>query len=190
MRKDKEANLANFLRRINKIIKLDPYEFEGFAWAARSHKDWAAMLSVEVRTVGRLMKDPQIVSDCTLVDGTKMVLVRIGEAGQPTERHIVNTMAKIFRMETGRRPSKRDIGCLYGLAQLLPDGSQVAIFKLAVSEWQAFMAGVKLEISVLNEQGEATKDRYYEFPSIPVIRRFHDVAADFYDIEMQAKKAG
>jgi hypothetical protein len=136
------------------------------------------------------MKEPQIVSDCTLVGGTKMVLVRIGEAGQPTERHIVNTMAKIFRMETGRRPSRRDIGCLHGLAQSLPDGLQVAIFSLAVREWQAFMAGVKLEIFVLSEQGEPTKDRYYEFPSIPVIRKFHDVAADFYDTEMQAKKAG
>lgn len=120
MRKDKEANLIKFLRKIKLVIEQQPYEFEGYTWAALPQSSWATMLKVSVKTVGRLMLDAQIAKECTEVDGIKMAIVRPvvpGEVSTPSDRRIANTMSKIFRETTGKRPSAYDYPTYRGLVR-------------------------------------------------------------------------
>lgn len=74
-------------------------------------------------------------------------------------------------------------GCFRNLAELWPEGHQVELFKLVLKDWSAFMAGVKVEIW---RRGTGT-EKFFAYPSIPVIREFHAVALELYVMVKQEK---
>ena len=68
-------------------IEGDPYDFEGFRWAARSQAEWCALLGFSPATLRRLIvPPPPFVCNCTHVGGRKITLLREGEPEPETAR--------------------------------------------------------------------------------------------------------
>ncbi len=74
-----------------------------------------------------------------------------------------------------------EFGCMCGLAEIWPKGHQVDILRSILSDWPAFMAGEKVAIW---RRGEG-QERYFDFPSMKVIRAFPDVGLELYVMERQ-----
>ena len=70
-----------------------------------------------------------------------------------------------------------DFGRLVGLAESWPDDHEVELFKLVLDNWPTFMAGVKVAIAA---EGASGKGLYLEYPSISVMRKFHEVAVEMH----------
>jgi hypothetical protein len=171
---------------IAKTIEEDPYEFEGFEWAARPQDDWCARLDCSVATLRRLIAQPPIVRDRARVNGRIVTLLREGEPGPKTVRHLANTMSCIWRKRFGRSVGRKDYGCLVGLAESWPEGYAVEIFKAALDDWPMFMVGVK---GVIALEGGNGKELYLKYPSITVMRRFPKVGIELYVMQLQEQLA-
>ena len=165
---------------IAKTIEEDPYAFEGFQWAARSQAEWCARLGFAPATLRRMIAQPPFVRDCIHVGSRKVTLLREGEPGPMTARHIANTMSYIWCERFNRRVSRSHWGCLKGLAETWPDGHQVEIFKATLDNWSGFMVGVKGVIAV-----EGGKVLYLEYPSIATMRKYHKVGVELYVMRLQ-----
>lgn len=159
---------------------------------------------------------PPIQKDTIQIEGRKITLLRLGKAAAPNLRKIANTMAKIWREDVSKKPTGPNVyGCICGLAEDLPAGWQVEIFKHALKDWDGFCACAKLEIEIANYSAEREYDvftpdaltdhtlatarrfpgehlflRYYRFPSITFLRKFHHVATDIWISDRQAKALG
>ena len=186
MRTDKQKKHDAFVKLIIETIaaKEEPttVEFEDFTWAAMKQEEWSKQLGFTTRTLRGLAKQPPIIrTKTTDASGTPVVLYRAGVEQHLSPRHLASIMAKIFRKKYGqRRTSRRNWGCLFWLAQLWPEGQQVAIFKHVIANWSEFMVGVKFVESSSRHAG-----KYYEFPVIALIRKHYKVAVDMYATMLQ-----
>lgn len=165
-------------------IAVNPFEHEGFQWAARRQEWWTEQLGFSVSTLNRLIRKPPFVRQMKQIDGRNTTLLRDGKPGPKTPRHIANIMSRIWRRKYDRPVTRVEYGCMIGLAEEWPDGHQVEIFKLVISNegWPEFMAGVWIEIAKL----DGVK-RFYKFPTLTVIRRFHMVGVELYQMNAQQK---
>ncbi|MBN8630724.1 MAG: hypothetical protein J0L76_07705 [Rhodobacterales bacterium] len=188
LRKDKQLRHQKLCQLIAADIAEQPQEFEGYTWAVRSQPDWSSLLGVDERTVRNLIKMPPICTTTTQVEGKKTVLLRLGEPGAKSDRHVANIMAKVFTDKTGRKPSPRDFGMLKGLAQFWPDGVQAEIFRLVLNDWKGFKALVAIVVDDLIAEGKNAFHRRHDFPSIAVIRAFHSMALEMYVMHLQANQ--
>ena len=118
----------------------------------------------------------------------KTLLLRVGEAGPLTPRKIANHMANIWAKKYNRRPGNDAYGCLVGLAEVWPEGQQVAIFKAVLANWSDYMSGVRLEQNIAEDQGEAVKYLKWDYPVISVMRRYPTPAIEMYAMMLQAKQ--
>jgi hypothetical protein len=216
----------DLLAIVQELIADSPFEFEGFAWAARSQTWYCEKLGVSKSTLGRWISTPPFVRDQVVVEGRKVSLLRIGIPGPMTIRHKANVMSKLWRKELERyhsiarkelaalkvqigseddvatdapqrikkleqflaRPistTHREYGCLCGLAEHWPDGAEVALFKLVLKDWPAFMSGVKVQLAEMAGKGQPVKWRYYEWPSLAVVRRFANIAIEMAIMDAQ-----
>jgi hypothetical protein len=207
LKKKTIAKSASKVQQLNTTSKADalmqliadkiataPFHFEGFDWCAMPQPDMAVELGFSVPTLQRLLrKSGNIVRERTHGPGETMVaLLRIGEPGPKTPRHLANIMAKIWDAKFGFRPSDENFGKLVGLAEVWPDGCQIEIFKLIISKegWPDFMSCVKAEIMVMEDAGEKVKFHFYKRPVVGVMRRFAAVAVEFYEMTQQANGKG
>jgi len=188
MRKDKQKRHARFVRLIEQFTSdqqtLDEnvVEFEGFVWATLSQDKWSELLGVSDKTLRELAKILPIVSTKTQCNGKVIVLYRTGTKPHTSVRHTANVLAKIFRKKYGlKRIARHDYGCLCGLAEVWPDGVQVEIFKSVLRNFVEFRGGVKLA-----EPDSPYFERYYEFVPIRLVRKFHGIALEVYENELQA----
>ncbi|RFC65628.1 hypothetical protein [Mesorhizobium sp. GR13] len=189
-----KSNADALMQLIADKIATAPFHFEGFDWCAMPQADMAAELGFSVPTLQRLLrKSSNIVRERTHGPAKVMVaLLRIGDPGPKTPRHLANIMAKIWNSKFGFRPSDENFGKLVGLAEVWPDGRQLEIFKLVISKegWPEFMSGVKAEIMVMEDAGKKVKFRFYKRPVIGVMRRFAAVAVEYYEMTQQANWKG
>lgn len=173
-------------------VATEPFPFEGFDWCAMRQPDMADTLGFSVPTLQRLLRDSDnVVRERTHDDDGKIVaLLRVGEPGPKTPRHLANIMAKIWAGKFGFRPGDENFGKLVGLAEVWPEGHQIDIFKLVISDggWPEFMSCVKAEMMVMEDAGEKVSFRFFKRPVIGVMRRFAAVAVEFYEMEKQAKQ--
>lgn len=167
-------------------IAANPFEHEGFQWAARPQEWWTEQLGFSVSTLNRLIRKPPFVRQTKQIAGKNTTLLREGKPGQKTPRHIANIMSRMWRKRYDRPVTRSEYGCMNGLAEEWPDGHQVEIFKLVISNegWPEFMAGVHIQVDLLGHNG---KKRFYKFPTLTVMRRFHAVALELYQMQQQAK---
>jgi hypothetical protein len=179
----KRAKLAQL---IEDRITDDPYEFEGFQWAAMAQPELAEMLGASVETLRRLISKPPFDRERTHVDGRIVTLLRIGEARPMTTRHVANIMANIWRKKTERRPGKAEYGCLCGLAEVWPSGEQISILKTVLADWTGYMSCVKAEMMVAEDAGEAITFKFFKHPVISVMRRWPSVAVELHRMKLQA----
>ena len=114
-------------------------------------------------------------------------LIREGLSGPKTHYDLAQVMSAIWRKKFGKPNTKPEFGCLVGLAEVWPDGEQVDIFKIVLNDWSAFMAGAKIEMQLLGDEG---RPLYYEFPSLTVLRRFPEVAVELHRMTQQAGGKG
>lgn len=186
MRKDRKEKHERLCKLIEDDIQADPsQEFEGHRWAVRPQAEWCGLLGVSDRTLRDLTKIAPIQTATTLVEGRKTVLLRVGQPGQMSDRHLANIMAAIFTEKTGRRPQPRDWGRLRGLAQAWPEGAQIDIFRTVMSDWEAFKAGVAIEVDLLAAEGHEAMHHRHDFPSIAVMLRFHPIGLEQHIMKLQ-----
>lgn len=173
---------------VSEIIATEPFEFEGFNWAGgKTQPQWAKAIGVSERTLFTLINQPPFVTDCTHSNGHKVTLLRLGKPGGKTDRHIANIMSAIFR-KRGFTHNPHAYGCLKGLAQVWPEGEQIAIFETVLDNWAMFMSWAKLKAETdADLKGEPVKHRHYKKPAISFILKMHHVAVELYLDRLQAK---
>jgi hypothetical protein len=101
---------------------------------------------------------------------------------------------KEIRKELKRRlwsTTRREYGCMIGLAEVWPDGHQIALFEMVLKRWSLFMIGVKWMVIDQEMEDQKTVERFWTHPSISVIRRFQAVAVEMalMDGQSEGKKA-
>jgi hypothetical protein len=168
---------------IARTIEEEAYDFEGFRWAARSQTEWCALLGFSPATLRRMTAPPSpFVRNCARVNGRKTTLLREGEPGPKTARQLANAMGRIWYRRFKRQVGKKKWRCLLALAEIWPDGHEIEIFKLVLDDWSMFMVGVKGMIAL---EGNNGKELYLEYPSITVMRRFHEVGIEMHMMQWQ-----
>lgn len=183
------SNISKLTNFVEQIIQSDPHSFEEFQWAARPQDWWCAQLNISVANLRRIIARPPFVRERIHVDGKIMTLIRVGKPMPQTPYGTAKRMAALWRKLTGKYPTKKEFGCMVGLAEIWPSGKQLDILATALGDWTAFMAGVKLEISIKKAQGGEVVWHYFDYPSLTVIRCFQSVAVELYSMEVQAQFA-
>ena len=161
----------------------DPYECEGYLWSAKPQEWYCDKLGVSVRGLRGLIATPPVVRKCRHVNGRVTTLLRIGEPGPKTERDYVNICATIWRkrVKKGKPLDQNEVGCLWGLVKDWPKGRAIELLNLVINDWKMFMSGTHFEIGKIGGY-----KRYYHWPSLKVIRRFHSVAVEMLQMKEQA----
>lgn len=178
--------------------------------------EWAEKAGLPLRTFKRLIQHPPIVVAARGVGRVKVTYLRLGTVEPHDLRKVQNSMAKLWRRHIGPeqaalRDYRRDYGLICGLAADLPRGWQVEIFDHALRHWTTFCAMAKFEIEValdmqaagltvaagdLNAEGFATarrmpseplRTRFFNFPALSFLRKFHHVAVSIYAEHLREK---
>lgn len=188
MRSDKQKKHAAFVNLINEIVAAhqpgSSMDFEGFIWAAIKQAIWCESLGISDRTLRELAQHPPIAQTKTKTPwGSPIVLYRLGSEPHKSHRHIANIMGSIFKKRRGLSSLEPRLwGCLYGLAEVWPEGDQIAIFKMVLDIWPEFMAAVKYV-----EPDTPHAGKYYAYQAITLIRKYHALAVDRYGTELVVK---
>ncbi len=88
----------------------------------------------------------------------------------------------------------KEHGCLVGLAEVWPNGHQHKILQCVLGNWTGFMAYAKMQAAM--EQDTKTGDpnlpvkgtRFFNYPYLSVVRRYHEAALQLYQDALQAGK--
>ncbi|MFC3182532.1 hypothetical protein [Cypionkella sinensis] len=200
MRSDKQERHDRLCGLILKAVADNGQEKDGQIWALKPMTEWEKLMGLTRRSIHDLIKIEPIQTLGTGAyedDGSfrRIVALRVGEVGstvEKTKRHLANIMAKIFREKTGKSVHRKSYGCLIGLAEIWPEGHQVAIFKDMLHNWGSFMVAAKFRINIdQNVLGiEGLKQRYYRFPIIGLLRRYPYVAQDAFLTHLQIGSGG
>lgn len=84
--------------------------------------------------------------------------------------------------------TRREYGCMNGLAEVWPDGHQVDLFKMVVKRWSAFMVGVKWAEFMSADDADPEKQVFklhLEFPSLSVMRLHPEIALEMATTDAQ-----
>ncbi len=187
MRKDAQERHTKLCTLIQESVETEGQEFEGNKWAVMPRAVWAKMLGVDKKTISRLIKHPPIQTWDTQVEGDRCILLRVGEPGKKSPRHMANIMAKMYLKKTGRMRTNHEFGMLVGLAEEWPEGYQVAIFKNMLDDWNGFvhMLAVHVEQEIDIKGNTDREQKFFKYVSISTLRKFHLVAQDAYKTHMQ-----
>jgi hypothetical protein len=197
---------------VEKIITEDPHAAFGFKWAARPQSFYSEALGVSDRTVRNLIGKPPFVRKNAMVgegpivingshqtSGPKKVcLVRIGEAPpKDVADEAKRVMITLWNKQMGKQVTQHEGRCLWGMAgdimKLLADVGlptdlarelSIAVFKHALSNWPDMASALKLAA----EARPGYQPRYYDFPSITVIRSFWRAAVYAYVSHLQMEQ--
>lgn len=215
VRADRAAKRDQLVALVRQMIADAPHRADGHVWAGPlKAADWAQLAGLTKRTFDRLIAAPPFVVDVRGAGAAKATAVRIASPTEllapppPTDQKIANTMAKLWRTQTERAVSRREYGCLCGLARELPAGRQVDIFRYTIRDWSGFMAMVTLateRIAAARAAGEdiwsgevlcdhtldvaraldgveVVRPRLLCFPSLALMRRFAVVMIDNWEL--------
>lgn len=215
-----DRNVSRLQGLVRSCIATSPVERGGFRWAAMPQPEMCKHVGVSLATLRRMISQPPFVRERAQIDGRNFTLLREGEPGQMTPKHLANSMSKALRdyrrkcraaliheRETlvggcddpavAVRIEKIDAllekmpdltthpeyGLINGLMEVWPDGHQLAIFKLVLSDWPAYMAGQKIEVW----KTYSDRELFFEFASMSVLRRYPQPAVELYVMEQQAR---
>jgi hypothetical protein len=168
---------------VEKSINEAPFLYEGQAWAAATLDEWANSLGVSKKTLQRAIRAP-IVSKPGWKDGHKVTLLRLGTPGKPTLNDRARHLQNIWRKKIGTHPN---FGLCKGLVQAWGDEAPI-LLRLVIDNWSEFMAGTKIAMVLLADEGKGSV-RFYEYPSLSVILRFNAVVVEMQTTRKQALMA-
>jgi hypothetical protein len=175
-------------------------------------------------TVDRYFDRPPFYCEKAAIEGVRTKIVRVlgpGEAVKKTPQRVANEMRRVWlareidqhaiaeAAEAGKpwkthdlieggkvKVSSKEHGCLVGLADVWPDGYQVAILKCVLDDWTGFMVGAKMAAAAAQDADTGDPDlpvkgmKFYHHPSLPVIRKYAGAAAELYVMKAQAASVG
>lgn len=179
-----DERLERFVRLIGEQINKHPFEIDGRLWAAKPQGWWAEQLGVSPATIRRVIGQPPFVRSCAKVGGVVCLLLRIGvPPAEKSDREVANILSGIWRNKSGRPTTRSEYGCIRGLVEdCWPKGLAEELLKTVLADWPRFMAGAKLKMA----EG---KTKFFAYPTLSVIRRFHGVALEMLAVEQQDEAA-
>lgn len=169
-------------------IKAQPFSYLGVEWAAISQSELARRLDISPATLKRHIIDQGLCTRSTSIDRRKRFLIRVGEpVADDPHKALAKVMSAIFRKRFPAKGmlNKREFGCLIGLAEVWPEGKQIDIFRHALKDWVAVMASVKIANDELPEEDQ--RSLFYDFPCIPVMRKFPEAVLEAWVLAKQAE---
>jgi hypothetical protein len=200
---------------VEKLIAEEPFEADGFKWAARPQSFYCEALGISGATLRRIVAKPPFTRRVKLVKGIQTSLLMIGDPPKDATYYRIK-LAGIWKnspwhdlppgkhKETETKPkasravSMHEGACLWGFADELtkfmsdnfeaPEGQlggelAVAVFKHALADWQQIMSAIKLAM----EARPGYKPKFYDYPSIPIIRNFWKASVYAYVEAVQMK---
>jgi hypothetical protein len=175
-------------------IATSPHEHFGQLWAAQTMAWYAGKLGITERQVNRRVRSIPLVWRQAKVNGTKLPLLRDGEPADKTPYDFAQMMSAEFRKRLKRQTSAKQFGSLVHFAQEFKEYS-VDVFCTILDDWGGFMAAVKIAITdglagfdPYSKDPSTFRYRYYQFPSIQVIRRFSYVAYHYYEDRLKEEE--
>jgi hypothetical protein len=172
---------------VKEEIATAPHEHFGQIWAARPMAWYAEKLGVTTRQVNRRVRSIPLVWRLGKVNGKNLPLLRDGDPADKTPYDFAQMMSAEFRKHTKRQTSAKAFGSLVYFAEEFKEYS-VDVFCTILDDWGGFLAAVKVAITdglagfdPYCKEPDAFRYRYYQFPSIHVIRRFSYVAYHYYE---------
>jgi hypothetical protein len=189
---------------VQNLIVKEPHQASGLTWAARPQEFYCEKLNTSPATLRRRIAKPPFARLRALVGGKPVTLLRLGEAlPMDVPDGAKRVMIKLWNQGQGKQVTRREASCLWGMtkdiialldALLLNEPGEraalggelaVATFKYAISKegWPSVMVFVKQRAKELPDG----KVRFYQHPSIGVIRRFWKETLYAY---LQAGQAG
>lgn len=163
----------------------EPHVLDGTIWAARPQAWWCAQLGISDRTLRRYLKKPPFQSTAAHVYGSKMTLIRAGVPIPASKRQVQRHLMNIWRKRV-KEPSRRDYGLMGGLVDDWGIECAPSILNLVIDKWPAFMAGAKIEVEKLADNGHV---KFFAFPTLTFIRRFANVGLELHLMQQQEKVA-
>jgi hypothetical protein len=177
---------------VMELVKTEPYLAEERTWVARPQTFFAEKVSLSTKQVRRISHQNPFRWVLKKVSGKKMSLIRVGHPSDLTHEDCARIMVKDWEKLVGKAVKQKEFGCLVGISKESPEALAPDIFCTAVDNWTCFMAGVKLAISMASVEGDEFEsdpskfsEKYYQYPSITVIRRFWTVAKEQYSFKLQ-----
>lgn len=178
---------------ISTICAEAPYEAEEREWALVGYQGLSEAVGISERQIRRILnKQNPFRHVVKKLEGKKSLLVRIGHPADLTNEDFARMMVKIWEEKFKSRPNAKQFGNLVGIAKEGPRDAAVDIFRTVLANWSGFMSGVHIAITHGQVEGdhfdpnpENFDKKYYQFPSITVIRRFWHVAVDYYEMRVQ-----
>ncbi len=194
----KSDPLAGLIPLVEDLIAKEPHETSGLLWAAQPQEFYCEKFGVSVRTLRRRIGKPPFARRRVLIDGKIVTLLRLGEAPpKDVADEAKRVMITIWNKAQGKPATRKEGQCLWGMTgdimKILAEfnltaklslpaelGGELAIamFKYAISKqgWPTVATVVKGWAKELPDG----KVRYYNHPSITVIRLFVMLALRAY----------
>nr|KZA96499.1 hypothetical protein A4A59_05235 [Rhizobium leguminosarum] len=94
---NKQANIAALSSVLLEMIADDPYERDGFVWAAATQPEFCASLGWSISKFYRVTGLPPFVRDVRKIDGIRKTILRVGEPGLATHEKIAKEMSSRLR---------------------------------------------------------------------------------------------
>ncbi len=177
---------AILAKLVDARIKEQPFEFDGQTWAAAPQEWWAKQLGVSAVTVRRIIKMPPFIRNWAQVGGVVTALLRVGEKGPQTDLDRAKVMRRIWFKKLGENEhttvGQQRWGCLCALAKMWGEHAP-SVFSTVLNNWPLFMSFVK-------HQPDWTIPRFFQFPSISVMRRFAPIGAELWLMQEHSKQGG
>lgn len=189
------ANSKPLVSLIQDLIAKEPYELNGFKWAARPDVYYCEALVISVKTLGRRKKDPLIQWKRKRIDGKIVTLLRIGEPDLMDPEPYALALRGVWRNKTGRTPANREQQCLWGFCKDVmalpevkaftdkPGEFAVAAFKHALDNWQLTAGCIKLAAETV----PGYKPRFWHYPNVPTILHFFRTVVYVHAMALQAQ---
>ncbi len=216
--------LKKIVSLVQAEIAASPYERGGYSWAAVSMEEWAKRTGWSEKTVRNYFDRPPFYSEKAFVNDVRMKIIRVlspGEEAKKTPQRVANEMRKVWAnrkidhaaiaaaaeagkpwktddlIEDGKvKVSPREHGCLVGLAEVWPDGHQMAILKCVLEDWTGFIVLAKMTAEAAQDAETGDTDlpvpgaKFFNHPTLPVVRKFAEAAVEFYLGKLQGSSEG
>ena len=187
---------------VHELVESDPYERDGFLWAARPQGFLAEKLGVAAKTISRWSGEPPFQRKVVLTpQNDKVTLLRVGDPAPPDPHAVALTLRGVWRNKTGMEPITTEKAqadwdhmkrCLWGFAKdvmALPEVKAFAddpgefakaAFKFALNDWQTTASAIKIAALTHKAINPDFKIRFWDYPSVPLMLFFYKAVIHAY----------
>ena len=177
---EKSSSKDKLIALVEKLRVEEPYEYDGFVWAARPQAFYATELDVCTKTIGEWIKEtpfvkrPKIIcekkvtvtgEDVEVEGGTKVTLLRLGDPANKGPDECAHIMRGVWKNKIGRKLSEHQKQCLWGFAKDMlkhfPGINPVHVFVYAIDHWPDAASCIK----IAEEAEPGYKVEFKEFPA-------------------------